>query len=221
MTPATNAPPRRPHRRRPDRLHTLGAGVVAVLAVLAGILVVNLLNGPSDADGSTTQVAAPTHSARPGTDQAGGGRTTPAPSPHRAAATSPAPGPGATKTAPASLEPTPAPSASTATKPPAPPGPKATAPVVVLNNSRVAGLAEVAAKQVESAGFRVERVGNYQSIYNVPVTTVFYDDDDAARALKEAMPGIESIVPQSKTRIVSTDALILVITRDFPARPEK
>ncbi|ABD13739.1 hypothetical protein ThrDRAFT_01248 [Frankia casuarinae] len=221
MTHATNAPQRRPHRWRPDRLHTLGAGVVAVLAVLAGILVVNLLNGSSNTDGSTTQVAAPTRSARPGTDQAGGGRTTPAPPPHRAAA--PAPGPRATKTASASPKPTPAPSASTATKPPAPPGPKATAPVVVLNNSRIAGLAEVAAKQVESAGFRVERVGNYQSIYNVPVTTVFYDDADAdaARALKEAMPGIESIVPRSKTRIVSTDTLILVITRDFPAHPEK
>ncbi|MCM3924429.1 LytR C-terminal domain-containing protein, partial [Frankia sp. AiPs1] len=117
------------------------------------------------------------------------------------------------------------PASPTPVPPPAPRSqrPTVTAPVVVLNNSRVSGLAEVAAGQVEAAGFPVERTGNFQSVYNVPVSTVFYDDDDAAaaQALKDAVPGIEKIVPRSQTRIVSTDTLILVITRDFPADPEK
>lgn len=96
-------------------------------------------------------------------------------------------------------------------------------PVVVLNNSRISGLADAAAAQVQAAGFPVDRVGNYVSIYNVPESTVFYEDGhaDAARALQRAVPGIKRTVPRSETRIISTGTLILVVTREFPAEPEK
>ncbi|CAJ65319.1 MULTISPECIES: LytR C-terminal domain-containing protein [Frankia] len=215
MTHGTSAPPRRrPPGRRADRLHAVAAGAVAVLAVLAGILLVNLVNGSSDPE-RPKPVAAPAHTpddAGP-SPSASAHRTTPAASPTRR------PSPAAT-TPPAERPPSPTPA-----PPPAAQShrPTVTAPVVVLNNSRVSGLAEVAAGRVEAAGFTVERTGNFQSVYNVPVSTVFYDDDDAAaaQALKDAVPGIEKIVPRSQTRIVSTDTLILVITRDFPADPEK
>ncbi|EIV95234.1 LytR C-terminal domain-containing protein [Frankia sp. QA3] len=216
MTHGTSAPPRRrPPDRRADRLHALAAGVIAVLAVLAGILLVNLLNGNSDPDRSRP-VAAPTRTPDGGSPSPSPAvrRTTPAASPtHR-------PSPAAT------TPPSERPSSPTPAPPPTPQtrrAPAVTAPVVVLNNSRISGLAEAAAGRVEAAGFPVERTGNFQSIYNVPVSTVFYDDSDAeaAQALKDAVPGIEKIIPRSQTRIISTDTLILVITRDFPADPEK
>ncbi len=211
MTHGTSTPPqRRPPGRAADRLHAVVAGAVAVIAVLVGILLVNLLNGKSDPE-PPNPVAAPSRAPD-------GGSPSPSPSVHR---TTPAASP-THRPSPAATTP---PAERPASAAPAQPGrrPPVTAPVVVLNNSRISGLAEKAAGQVEAAGFPVERTGNFQSLYDVPVSTVFYDDSDAAaaQALKDAIPGIEKIVPRSQTRIVSTDALILVITRDFPADPEK
>ncbi len=211
MTHGTSTPPqRRPPGRPADRLHAVVAGAVAVIAVLVGILLVNLLNGKSDPE-PPNPVTAPSRAPD-------GGSPSPSPSVHRTTpAVSPTHRPSPAATTPPAERP--------ASAAPAQPGrrPPVTAPVVVLNNSRISGLAEKAAGQVEAAGFPVERTGNFQSLYDVPVSTVFYDDSDAAaaQALKDAIPGIEKIVPRSQTRIVSTDALILVITRDFPADPEK
>jgi hypothetical protein len=94
---------------------------------------------------------------------------------------------------------------------------------VIFNNSRIAKLADAAVAPVEAAGFRVERVGNYNATYNVPVTTVFYDagDEAAARTMLATVPGVQRMMPRSQTRILSTGALILVVTRDFPTDPTK
>ncbi|KJE21578.1 LytR cell envelope-like transcriptional attenuator [Frankia torreyi] len=94
-----------------------------------------------------------------------------------------------------------------------------TAPVVVLNNSRISGLADSAARQVEAVGFPMSRTGSYLSIYNVPVSTVFYDDAhrDAAQALMDTIPKIKEILPRSQAQIVASDPLILVVTRYWPA----
>ncbi|MEX5634305.1 LytR C-terminal domain-containing protein [Parafrankia sp. FMc2] len=195
--------------REGDRLRMAAATAVAVLAVLAGILLVNLFNGPPDSDPDEAASAAPAVGtpSRPSTPP-----QTPSGSPTRS------PTPTAVPTPP----PTPMPQSAPAEPPtaaPPPAAPRVFAPVVVLNNSRVAGLADDAADRVEAAGFRVERVGNYLSRYNVPVSTVFYDpeDADAARTLLETVPGVERMVPREETRIIETDTLILVITRDFPA----
>ncbi|MCK9895723.1 LytR C-terminal domain-containing protein [Frankia sp. AgB32] len=213
MTHGTHAPGRRRSPSPgPERLRGVWAGVIAILAVLAGILLVNLLNGAPDPKHPASPVAAATRTA----DSATLGATrsaTPSASP------SPRPSPSATR--PAEKPPSPAPTSA----PPATerPPPVATAPVVVLNNSRIGGLAESAARQVEAAGFPVTRTGNYLATYNVPVPTVFYDDAhrDAAQALMDAIPGIKKIAPRSQTQIAISDPLILVITRDFPADPEK
>ncbi|KPM52981.1 hypothetical protein CcI49_21370 [Frankia sp. CcI49] len=206
----------RPYRTRgSDRLRMAAAIAVSVLAVLAGILLVNLFNPQSDSDDDVTAAGASpirTESAE---------RTSPPEPAESAASTAPAP---STRPAEPTDEATtrpPAPTTAAATPKPGsdPAGPHAFAPVIVLNNSRIAKLADRAADKVEAAGFKVERTGNYVGQYNVPVTTVFYDPEDAeaARTLLETVPGIDRMVPRAETRIIETDTLILVITRDFPA----
>ncbi|SNQ52074.1 conserved hypothetical protein [Frankia canadensis] len=213
MVHGTSTPGRRrAPARRSDRLRGLWAAAVAILAVLAGILLVNLVNGGSDPGRSGGPVAAPTRSPDAATLEPSRSATPSA----RPTSASPKPSPPASSAARPTDTPPPAPASAGGQ-----PGP--TAPVVVLNNSRITGLADVAARRVAAAGFPVERKGNYVSVYDVPVSTIFYDDthEDAAKALQAAVPGIEKIVPRSQTRIVVPGALILVITRDFPADPEK
>ncbi|MEX5707266.1 MULTISPECIES: LytR C-terminal domain-containing protein [unclassified Parafrankia] len=199
-----------------DRLRMAGAALVAVLAVLAGILLVNLFNGSGDSDDGaapavTGEPAAPSGEPAQGADRPEDS-SSPTPSERATPSRSPSPTPGP--------RPSPTPQSAPAQPPAAPAtgAPKVFAPVVVLNNSRIAGLADSAANRVEAAGFRVERVGNYLGQYNVPVSTVFYDpeDADAARTLLETVPGVERMVPRAETRIIETDTLILVVTRDFP-----
>ncbi|CUU57733.1 LytR cell envelope-related transcriptional attenuator [Parafrankia irregularis] len=200
-----------PYRNRgSDRLRTAAATAVAVLAVLAGILLVNLFNGDTD-DEVAAAGASPTRaaSAEPTRPAETTEPTRPAESTRPAETTEPTPSRQATPTtAPATPKPGSDPAA-----------PHVVAPVIVLNNSRIAKLADRAADKVEAAGFKVERTGNYVGQYNVPVTTVFYDPEDAeaARTLLETVPGVDRMVPRAETRIVETDTLILVITRDFPA----
>ncbi|EFC82412.1 LytR C-terminal domain-containing protein [Parafrankia sp. EUN1f] len=203
-----------PYRNRgSDRLRTAAATAVAVLAVLAGILLVNLFNGDTDdevaAAGASPTRAESAEPTRPAETTEPTRPTRPAESTRPAETTEPTPSRQATPTtAPATPKPGSDPAA-----------PHVFAPVVVLNNSRIKGLADRAADKVEAAGFKVERVNNYVGQYNVPVTTVFYDPEDAeaARTLLETVPGVDRMVPRAETRIIETDTLILVITRDFPA----
>jgi hypothetical protein len=90
--------------------------------------------------------------------------------------------------------------------------------VVILNDSRISGLADAAVERVQAAGFHVDRVGSYQGKFNVPVPTVFYDagHEAAAQAMLERIPGVKKIVPKSDTDIRSPEPLILVVTKDFP-----
>jgi hypothetical protein len=185
------------------------AGVVAILAVLAGILLVNLLNSPSD------------HGPVSGSASRPGASATPAPT--GATSSGPASGRPTASTSPrsthAATTPAPRPSAGRSAAPSGPP--RVFAPVVIFNDSRISRLADAAVAPVEAAGFRVERVGNYNSTYNVPATTVFYDagDEAAARTMLATVPGVQRMVPRSQTRILQTGTLILVVTRDFPTEP--
>jgi hypothetical protein len=96
------------------------------------------------------------------------------------------------------------------------------ATVTIFNDSRIPGLAQDAIAPVEAAGFTVDRVGNFLSVYDTPVTTVFFDPEDeaAARTMLDTVPGVERMVPRAQTSILGTGTLILVVTRDFPVNSE-
>lgn len=216
MTNGTPSPVDRP-RRRNDRLRAVLAGAIAVLAVLAGIFLVNLLNDPSDGNAATaTDVAASAASAA----------SAAAPSAPAAAPTtselaeeprSSAPPSKPTTSAPATGT-TPAPAPAPPSAPPSPTSPRVFTTVTIFNDSRIPGLAQEAIAPVEAAGFTVDRVGNFTSVYNTPVTTVFYDPEDeaAARTMVDTVAGVGRMAPRSETNIQETGTLILVVTKDFP-----
>nr|MDT0664201.1 LytR C-terminal domain-containing protein [Micromonospora sp. DSM 115978] len=162
-------------RRRTDRLHGLVAGAVAVLAVLVGIFLVNLLNDPSDDDSSATSATSPTTSVTPPATTVG------PPSPSEPPATSERPPTSSPATTSAPSSPSPAGTTPAADPPPAT-AQREFATVTIFNDSRISGLAQEAIAPVEAAGFTVDRVGNFLSVYDTPVTTVFYDPEHEAAA---------------------------------------
>jgi hypothetical protein len=184
-----------PRRRPPDGPRRgAAAGLLAIAAVAVGILLVNLLHHQGS---------------------------------HRPTAAQGAPATSATTTRPPAP---PATSAAPSSQPSSAPGPTATAaapgafaPVVILNDSKIQGLADAARAPVEKAGFTVDRIGGYVSTYNVPVATVFYENDlqAAAQNLQRRVPGITKIEPISGTdiKLYEPGKLILVVTRDFPTAP--
>jgi hypothetical protein len=199
-----------PPRRRPptgNGLRALGAGLIAVLAVGIGILLVNLLHDPKSHQPPTAGRAS---TAVPATS-----RTPPA-------ATSTHPGGTSSSARPSSSAPAAPPPHPTTPHPttPAAAGSGAVAPVVILNDSKIEGLADAATGPVKAAGFTVDRVGGYVSTYNVPVTTVFYEDSlkAAAQNLQQHVSGIVKIEPIAGTdiKLYEPGKLILVVTRDFP-----
>jgi len=191
-------PPRGPARA--GRLRTAGAGLIAVLAVAAGILLVNLLHDPKSGQHANASRAS---TPAPVTNHAPGATT----SNHPSGAASPA-------------RPSSPSSSARAATPPPPAVAGAVAPVVILNDSKIDGLADAASGPVRAAGFTVDRVGGYVSTYNVPVTTVFYEDSlkPAAENLQHRVPGIVKVEPIAGTdiKLYEPGKLIMVVTRDFP-----
>jgi LytR cell envelope-related transcriptional attenuator len=86
------------------------------------------------------------------------------------------------------------------------------ATVVVLNNSRVQGLAHHVAAEVAARGWQLGRVGNLGGL--VPATTVYYapGDEAAAEHLASEFSQIQRIEPDSEGRI-HEPGLTLVATR--------
>ena len=214
------APRGHSRHRGTHHLHTVGAAAIAIIAVLAGILFVNLVNGSSGSDDDRPPVAAaggPAQTASPEAEESATPSPSGEPTDEPDASPSPQAEPTETEAPPQPAEPPPPPAAGGEAGEGT--SPRVFAPVIVLNNSRITGLAEAAARKVEAAGFRVERVGNYVSRYNVPATTVFYNSEDeaAARTLLETVPGVERMVPREETQVVvEPGVLILVVTRHFP-----
>jgi hypothetical protein len=96
------------------------------------------------------------------------------------------------------------------------PGRQAMAPVQVLNNSRITGLAARAAAEVHAKGWRIEAVGNLQGL--VPETTVYYapGERSAAVHLKHEFASIARIEPAAAGHITTHGHdLTLVVTRDW------
>jgi LytR cell envelope-related transcriptional attenuator len=86
------------------------------------------------------------------------------------------------------------------------------ATVVVLNNSRIHGLAHRVAAEVAARGWAIPRVGNLGGL--VPSTTVYYapGDEAAAEHLASEFSQIQRIEPDSEGRI-NEPGLTLVATR--------
>ncbi len=90
----------------------------------------------------------------------------------------------------------------------------------MLNNSWSEGLAGSVSVRVKAAGFPVERVDGFQSVYNVPVASVLLDseDADATRTLLKTVRVIKRLVPRQQTRVVGTNTLVLAAAKDLPPR---
>lgn len=197
-------PPSEP--RRSERLHTIGAALVAILAVLAGILIINLLNDPSKKE----HPAQPAPITAAATSSSASASPSPSPSPSASPTTSPTPSPSPSP----SRSSTPRPSTNPAVA--ARPTPRGVfAPVVVYNNSEIEGLAAAAANRVRAAGFDVKRVSGIRGRW--PETTVYYDppQEAAAKSLAARVSGIGR-VEQRPSYVLKTGTLILIVTKSFP-----
>ena len=86
----------------------------------------------------------------------------------------------------------------------------------VLNNSRIDGLAARAARDFETAGYRIASTGNLRG--RTPRTTVYYDpgQEEAAAALRRRFPRIADARPRY-AGLPGEGTLTVVVTRDYAA----
>ena len=86
-------------------------------------------------------------------------------------------------------------------------------PVTVLNNSRVTGLAERAARRFARGGWPVRLTGNFRG--QIPVTTVYYDPGlrASAEAFARDFDGIARVRPRFAT--LPARGVVVVLTREF------
>ena len=181
----------RARRRRARLLAAVAVGAVVVFAGAAALARVITVSDQPQTQSDTTVSATPSAS----TD---------------------APIPTATPTAaapsrsPATASPRPSPSATAVTPPPVRP----TAPVLVLNNSTIPGLAARSADRVRSVGFTVPRVGNVYG--KIERTTVYYRPGNRAQGdlLAGSLRGLQAVMP-APDWLPGNTALTLVVTRDF------
>jgi len=107
------------------------------------------------------------------------------------------------------------PSAVVVVPPPAPPAKPAVAevPVIVLNNSRIEGLADTAAEVFRDGGWPVASTGNFRG--KIPSTTVYYEagQEAAARAFAARFDEVVRVRPRFAT--LPARGLVVVVTRDF------
>ncbi|HLZ37436.1 MAG TPA: LytR C-terminal domain-containing protein [Mycobacteriales bacterium] len=110
---------------------------------------------------------------------------------------------------------------ATATAPAAPPAPSESAPgdaglgpLLVLNNSRVTGLAADAAAQFRRQGWAVTGTGNLRG--RIRATTIYYAPGQAATAhrLAARFPAIQRVLPRIPG-LPGDAPLTVVLTRDY------
>jgi hypothetical protein len=107
--------------------------------------------------------------------------------------------------------------ARTTSAPKAPPPPPAQAyrpPLLVLNNSRITGLAAKAAADFRAGGWPVADTGNFTGL--IPETTVYYEpgQQTAASALAARFPAITRVLPRFAG--LPGHGLTVVVTRYYP-----
>lgn len=86
-------------------------------------------------------------------------------------------------------------------------------PVLVLNNSRIPGLARRAASAFGAGGWPVRGTGNYTG--RIPVTTVYYPAglEAAARQFAARYPAVRRVLPRPAS--LPGSGLTVVVTREF------
>lgn len=96
---------------------------------------------------------------------------------------------------------------------PQPVAPSVVVPVTVLNNSRIAGLADRGAARFEAAGWPVAETGNYRG--RIRATTVYYPAglEASAREFASRFPGVARLLPRPSN--LPASGLTVVLTRDF------
>jgi hypothetical protein len=102
------------------------------------------------------------------------------------------------------------------------PPPAARAPLTVLNNSKVSGLAERVADQARGRGWQVAQVGNFAG--RLPATTVYYTPGDdagqrAARQFAADFPAVDRVLPRYDGLPPTPPGIVLVVTKDWPPDP--
>lgn len=113
----------------------------------------------------------------------------------------------------------PPPAPAPAPAPPAPPAPAPVAaapelvPVLVLNNSRISGLAERAADRFEDAGWPVRDTGSLRG--RIRATTIYYPpgQEDVARQFAARFPEVQRVLPRLAN--LPGEGLTVVVTRDI------
>lgn len=185
------------HRPRRDVTSALLPSFLAVLAVTALITALYVWRGEDAEPPTATAVtnAATTDRARePGVS------ATPSATPSATRASPPATS-GAVTSAPLS-------NAGAATQAPA-------VAVVVLNQTRQGGLADVVADRLRSRGWTVAGVGNFRG--TVPATTVYYPDGAEAQAdaAASSLPTPARVRPRFGN--LSTTRLTIVVTDSYPS----
>lgn len=86
-------------------------------------------------------------------------------------------------------------------------------PVLVLNNSRIDGLAARAAAEFEDGGWPVRDTGSLRG--RIRATTVYYEpgQQDVARAFAERFPQVVRVLPRLTG--LPGQGLTVVVTRDI------
>jgi hypothetical protein len=180
----------------PGGARLIGALVALVGVVLLVVGVVALGGGDSGSSGAApapSVASSPATASRPAgspsASTSGGARTTTAPR------TTVAPPPGAT-----------------------PPRTSARAPLTVLNNSTIRGLADRAAGEVQNRGWQVAQVGNFAG--RLATTTVYYTPGDAAgqaaaNELAREFPQIDQVLPRYAGLPPTPAGIVLVVTKDW------
>ena len=137
-----------------------------------------------------------------------------APAPTSTASTTSEPSPSlSTTAAPTTPRTTPPPTTAQPSPPPA-----ARAPLTVLNNSTIAGLADRAAAAAERRGWRIAQVGNFAG--RLPVSTAYYTpgnaaEERAARQLAAEFPQVGQVLPRYAGLPPTPAGVVLVVTRDW------
>jgi LytR cell envelope-related transcriptional attenuator len=176
------------------------AGIIVVLVGVALLIfgVVALGGGSPDSGAAPAPVSPST-----------GASATPSPSPSPSSGPTAGSGVGSTVAPPPRTTVAPVPPPTTAA---------ARAPLTVLNNSVIRGLADRAATAVQSRGWQVAQVGNFAG--QLPATTVYYSpgnagEEAAARELAREFPQVSQVLPRYAGLPPTPAGIVLVVTKDW------
>ncbi len=181
-----------------------GARLIGALIALVGVVllvggVVALGGGDSGSSGAapapspSRPAGSPSSASSPSVSTSGGPRTTTAPR---------------TTVAPPPTRPSATPPQTAAAR----------APLTVLNNSTIRGLADRAAGEVQSRGWQVAQVGNFAG--RLAATTVYYTPGDsagqaAANELAREFPQVDQVLPRYAGLPPTPAGIVLVVTKDW------